>query len=113
MRASVRRSIGVRRFLAPERGGKPAATALLRLANFPIASDARLAGDGKQTRFILDLDKAVTFRAFTLADPYRVVVDIPQVNFQLPAGTGARGGDWSRPSAMGWSCPAARESCST
>jgi N-acetylmuramoyl-L-alanine amidase len=58
---------------------------------FPIASDARLAGDAKQTRFILDLDKTVPFRAFPLADPYRVVVDIPQVNFQLPEGSGTAG----------------------
>jgi N-acetylmuramoyl-L-alanine amidase len=58
---------------------------------FPTASDARLAGDARQTRFILDLDKAITFRAFALADPYRVVVDIPQVNFTLPAGTGGAG----------------------
>ena len=61
------------------------------VSNFPIASDARLAGDAKQTRFILDLDKAVQFRAFTLADPYRVIVDLPQVNFQLPAGVGVGG----------------------
>jgi N-acetylmuramoyl-L-alanine amidase len=60
-------------------------------SNFPIASDARLAGDAKQTRFILDLDKAVQFRAFALADPYRVIVDLPQVNFQLPAGVGGTG----------------------
>jgi N-acetylmuramoyl-L-alanine amidase len=58
---------------------------------FPIASDARLAGDAKQTRFILDLDKPVQFRAFTLADPYRVVIDLPQVNFQLPGGVGTTG----------------------
>jgi len=61
------------------------------VVNFPIASAARLAGDGKQTRFILDLDQTVSFRATTLADPYRVVVDVPQVNFQLPADTGAGG----------------------
>jgi N-acetylmuramoyl-L-alanine amidase len=59
--------------------------------DFPIASDARLAGDAKQTRFILDLDKTIQFRAFALADPYRVVVDIPQVSFRLPAGTGTTG----------------------
>jgi N-acetylmuramoyl-L-alanine amidase len=59
--------------------------------DFPIASDARLAGDGKQTRFVLDLDKAIQFRAFALADPYRVIVDIPQVNFQLPAAVGTAG----------------------
>src|SRR5947199_9008793 len=61
------------------------------VSNFPIASDARLAGDAKQTRFILDLDKPVQFRAFALADPYRVVVDLPQVSFQLPAGVGVTG----------------------
>src|SRR6478735_5111905 len=58
---------------------------------FPIASGARLAGDNKQTRFVLDLDKAIDFRAFALADPYRVVVDIPQVAFQLAPGTGSAG----------------------
>jgi N-acetylmuramoyl-L-alanine amidase len=60
-------------------------------ANFPIATEARLAGDARQTRFVLDLDKAIQFRAFALADPYRVVVDIPQVNFRLAAGTGSAG----------------------
>ncbi len=49
--------------------------------SFPIAMDARLAGDDKQTRFVLDLDQSIPFRAFALADPYRVVVDLPQVNF--------------------------------
>ncbi|QPF88773.1 N-acetylmuramoyl-L-alanine amidase [Bradyrhizobium commune] len=61
------------------------------VANFPIASAARLAGDGKQTRFILDLDQTISFRATTLPDPYRVVVDVPQVNFQLAPGTGTAG----------------------
>ena len=61
------------------------------VAVFPIASDARLAGDSKQTRFVLDLDKTIPFRAFALADPYRMVVDIPQVDFRLAPGTGAAG----------------------
>jgi N-acetylmuramoyl-L-alanine amidase len=30
-------------------------------------------------------------RAFALADPYRVVIEIPQVNFQLPPNTGEQG----------------------
>jgi N-acetylmuramoyl-L-alanine amidase len=60
-------------------------------SNFPIASDVRLAGDAKQTRFVLDLDKTIQFRAFALADPYRVVVDLPQVSFQLPAAAGVAG----------------------
>src|SRR5262249_27516022 len=37
------------------------------------------------------LDKTVPFRAFALADPYRLVVDLPQVSFRLPTGTGATG----------------------
>jgi N-acetylmuramoyl-L-alanine amidase len=60
-------------------------------AAFPIASDVRLAGDDKRTRFILDLDRNIPFRAFALADPYRVVVDLPQVTFQLAAGAGTAG----------------------
>jgi len=75
------------RLKAAESQAQPSVAAV----KFPVASAARLAGDGKQTRFILDIDQAVTFRAVMLADPYRVVVDVPQVNFQLPAGTGAGG----------------------
>jgi N-acetylmuramoyl-L-alanine amidase len=51
----------------------------------------RLAGDDKRTRFILDLDKSIPFRGFALADPYRVVVDLPQVTFRLAAGAGTAG----------------------
>jgi N-acetylmuramoyl-L-alanine amidase len=69
--------------------GQPASPVVA--SGFPVASDARLAGDAKQTRFVLDLDKTVPFRAFALADPYRVVVDVPQINFQLPAGAGTAG----------------------
>lgn len=49
-----------------------------------------MAGDVVHTRFVLDLDQTVTFRAFTLTDPYRVVVDLPEVNFRVPPGTGAQ-----------------------
>jgi N-acetylmuramoyl-L-alanine amidase len=59
--------------------------------DIPVASDVRLAGDDKRTRFILDLDKNIAFRAFALADPYRVVVDLPQITFQLAAGAGTSG----------------------
>ena len=61
------------------------------VSNFPVATEVRLAGDDKQTRFILDLDKSIPFRAFALADPYRVVIDLPQVSFRLAAGAGTAG----------------------
>ncbi len=54
----------------------------------PSATDARLAGDDKQTRLVIDLSQKIDVRAFTIADPYRVVLDIPQVNFQFPQRTG-------------------------
>ena len=60
-------------------------------ANAPVATDARVGGDAKQTRFVVDLSRKVDIRAFTLADPYRVVIDLPQVSFQLPPKAGERG----------------------
>ena len=57
----------------------------------PVATDARVGGDDSQTRFVLDLSQNVDLRAFTLADPYRVVVDLPQVVFNLPPKTGESG----------------------
>jgi N-acetylmuramoyl-L-alanine amidase len=59
--------------------------------SLPIATDARLGGDEAQTRFVMDFSRKIEVRAFTLADPYRVVVDIPQVVFQLPPKTGEGG----------------------
>jgi N-acetylmuramoyl-L-alanine amidase len=61
--------------------------------SFPVATDMRLGGDATQTRFIMDLDRKIDVHVFTLADPYRVVLDIPQVTFQLPphAGDSGRG----------------------
>ena len=67
------------------------ATQPLAASSFPVASDVRLAGDNKQTRFVLDLDRKVELRAFALGNPDRVVVDLPQVTFQLPAGVGQAG----------------------
>jgi len=63
----------------------------LAAASFPVATDARLGGDESQTRFVMDLDRRIDLHVFTLADPYRVVVDIPQVRFQLPPKTGEIG----------------------
>ncbi|MGZ8324981.1 MAG: N-acetylmuramoyl-L-alanine amidase [Rhodoplanes sp.] len=57
---------------------------------FPLATGARLAGDQKQTRFVVDLSQKVDMRAFTLANPYRVIIDLPQIAFQLPPKTGER-----------------------
>jgi N-acetylmuramoyl-L-alanine amidase len=57
----------------------------------PVATDTRVGGDDAQTRFVMDFSQKVDLRAFTLADPYRVVIDLPQVTFNLPPKTGEMG----------------------
>jgi N-acetylmuramoyl-L-alanine amidase len=49
----------------------------------PLIFDARIVGDGTRTRFIADMTSAVEMSVFTLSDPYRVIVDIPEVRFGL------------------------------
>ncbi len=53
-----------------------------------IANDARVAGDRERTRFIADLSKKVDVHVFALGNPYRVIVDALDVNFQMPDGIG-------------------------
>ncbi len=75
---------------AAERTGAVAPST--RAANdFPLATDVRLGGDDAQTRLVIDFSQKIDIRAFTLANPYRVVVDMPQVTFQFPARTGESG----------------------
>ncbi|MDZ4791750.1 MAG: N-acetylmuramoyl-L-alanine amidase [Hyphomicrobiales bacterium] len=57
----------------------------------PLAKDARIGGDAMRTRFVADLSKEVEFKVRTLPDPYRVIVDLGDVNFQMPAGLGTQG----------------------
>jgi N-acetylmuramoyl-L-alanine amidase len=59
--------------------------------SYPVATAVRLGGDQSETRFVMDLSGKIELHAFTLADPYRVVVDIPEVIFQLPPKAGASG----------------------
>src|SRR5262245_11414915 len=76
--------------MAAERAGVPPPSA--RAANdFPLASEVRLGGDDAQTRLVVDLSQKIELRAFTLANPYRVVIDMPQVTFQFPPKTGEKG----------------------
>ena len=64
---------------------------LVQSNTFPVATEARLGGDDKQTRFVVDLTQKIDVATFTLADPYRVVIDLPQVTFKLPAQAGDHG----------------------
>lgn len=55
------------------------------------ATAATLAGDQYRTSFQLELSAGVTAEIYTLANPYRVIVDLPDVQFRLPDGTGQDG----------------------
>jgi N-acetylmuramoyl-L-alanine amidase len=76
---------------AAERPAVRAAVAPALPTFYPVATDTRLGGDDQLTRFVMDFSRKVELRAFTLADPYRVVIDLPQVTFKLPARTGDQG----------------------
>lgn len=69
----------------------PAAGARQAASPYPVASAVRVGGNLEQTRFVIDLSRKVDIAAFTLADPYRVVVDLPQVTFKLPRRAGEHG----------------------
>jgi N-acetylmuramoyl-L-alanine amidase len=60
-----------------------------------IASAMRLSSTGGRTRFVLELSEGIDFSIFRLADPYRIVVDLPELDWTvgnagspMPAPTG-------------------------
>lgn len=55
------------------------------------ATEIKLEGDRQETVFSLNLTSGVTAKVFTLANPYRVIVDMADVTFQLPANAGQTG----------------------
>jgi len=56
-----------------------------------IATGTRIEGSGTRTRFRLEVTRPVLAQIFVLAAPYRVVVDIPDLDFKLPASSGQSG----------------------
>ena len=75
---------------AAERTGT-ASAARASDTGYPVATDIRVGGDEHQTRFVADISERIDIRAFTLANPYRVVIDMPQVTFKLPSKAGETG----------------------
>src|SRR5262245_35063068 len=49
---------------------------------------ARVAGDDIRTRFVADLSRPVSYSVYVLPNPYRVMIDLPDVSFELPANAG-------------------------
>jgi N-acetylmuramoyl-L-alanine amidase len=52
---------------------------------------ARVAGDDGKTRFVADLTRPVSYSVYVLPNPYRVMIDLPGVAFDLGPGSGGSG----------------------
>jgi N-acetylmuramoyl-L-alanine amidase len=59
-------------------GGSNAAAADLEV------KDIRIGVNSGSTRFVVELSDTVEPRVFGLPDPFRIVIDLPEVNFTLP-----------------------------
>lgn len=56
-----------------------------------MATRAHITASGAATEFTLDLTAGVAAQVYTLAEPYRVVIDLPAVTVQLPPASGTNG----------------------
>ena len=63
--------------------GTPLQTGLAEQADAPVAVGARLSQDANEAKLVFDLSRQVEARASALASPDRIVIDLPQVSFQV------------------------------
>jgi N-acetylmuramoyl-L-alanine amidase len=61
-------------------------------ASANVVGDMRIVGDAERTRFVVDLDARPDYRILRLSSPYRLVIDLPDVEFRAPAGPGSARG---------------------
>lgn len=59
------------------------------LAEDPAVTGVRLGINEGKTRVVLDLTKPVPYSAFLLSDPYRLVIDLPEVGWSVNGGSTA------------------------
>jgi N-acetylmuramoyl-L-alanine amidase len=57
----------------------------------PVALSSQLTGDAGRTILSLDVSRSFNYKVFALDNPYRVIVDMPAVEFRLPRGAGIQG----------------------
>lgn len=50
----------------------------------PVVTAARVGETPERTRFVLEISEDLPYRVFTLPDPFRVVLDLPEVAWSLP-----------------------------
>jgi N-acetylmuramoyl-L-alanine amidase len=57
----------------------------------PSVTAARTGAHPDMTRFVLEMSEAPAFEIFTLHDPYRVVIDLPEMEWRIPPDQVPRG----------------------
>ena len=68
-------------------------------------TNIEIAGDERLTRVTLALSARVPYHISKLAKPYRIVIDMPDVDFRLPAAAGQQGGGLIRAYRYGLLAP--------
>ena len=58
----------------------------------PMVSQVRIGEHPDKTRFVMELSEAPRYRVFTLADPFRVVIDLPELRWAPGRGEGDQKG---------------------
>jgi N-acetylmuramoyl-L-alanine amidase len=88
--AAVRPALRRLRALGIAMGGLAGCLALgpSLAASPPIAVGAKLVDEGGPAKLTFDLSAPVEARVFSMADPDRIIIDIPEVNFQLDPALG-------------------------
>ncbi len=77
--------------------GTANALAATEQSGMPQVLDARVGRHREQTRFVLEFDQTVRPDIFTLADDYRLVIDLPEVQWNVDGGALLQGaGEVSR-----------------
>ena len=74
----------------------------------PMVMSARIGEHQDRSRLVIELSDPVNLRAFALANPDRVVIDMPEVSWRLGAPPRPSGSAPSNPTAMASSAPAIR-----
>ena len=76
----------------PAGGGAWSAEVKQRTATSKRASATaiRISGDPVRTVVKIEVTRPIVASMFTLGQPYRAIIDVPDLDFQLPAGAGSR-----------------------
>jgi len=62
-------------------------------SGLPVVEGIRYGLNAGKTRIVIDLDRPADFRVFTLADPPRLVIDLPRSDWKIPRSRPVAAGD--------------------